>query len=118
MEKLTLLGNIAPAEFLRDYWHKKPLLIRQAIPQFTAPITSKELFKLAAQEDVESRLVSYFKQQWQLKKGPFGAHQHTQNRTLPDTNKKGWTLLVQGVNLHLPKADELLRQFNFLPEAR
>jgi len=118
MEKLTLLGNITPAEFLRDYWHKKPLLIRQAIPQFSAPVELDELIKLAAEEDVESRLITNFKQQWQLKKGPFGKHSKTQNRTLPDVKKKGWTLLVQGVNLHHPKADALLRQFNFLPEAR
>src|SRR5258708_2083363 len=111
MKKLTLLGNITPTEFLRDYWHKKPLLIREAIPQFKAPIALGELFQLAAQEDVESRLVTYFKQQWQLKKGPFGPHYRTQNRTLPDVNKKGWTLLVQGVNLHHPKANALLRQF-------
>lgn len=118
MKKLTLPGNITPAEFLRDYWQKKPLLIRQAIPQFNAPIDLGELFHLAAQEDVESRLVTNFKQQWQLKKGPFRKHSQTQNRTLPDVKKKAWTLLVQGVNLHHPKADALLRQFNFLPEAR
>lgn len=118
MKKLTLLGNITPTEFLRDYWHKKPLLIRQAIPQFKAPINLNELFHLAEQEEVESRLVTNFKQQWQLKKGPFGKHHQTQNRTLPDLKKKAWTLLVQGVNLHHPKADALLRQFTFLPEAR
>lgn len=110
MKKLTLLGNITPTEFLRDYWHKKPLLIRQAIPQFKAPIKATELFKLAAQEEVESRLVTYFKRQWQLKNGPFVS--------LPDTKKKEWTLLVQGVNLHLQEADALLRQFNFLPDSR
>ncbi|WP_243701923.1 cupin domain-containing protein, partial [Pseudomonas aeruginosa] len=29
---LQLLGGLTAAEFLRDYWHRKPLLVRQAIP--------------------------------------------------------------------------------------
>lgn len=112
MKKLALLGNITPTEFLRHYWHKKPLLIRQAIPQFKGPVTASTLFQLAAEDHVESRLITHFSQQWRLKNGPFTS------TTLPDVNKKKWTLLVQGVNLHLPAADSLLRQFNFLPEAR
>ena len=35
MKNLTLLGGLTPAQFMRDYWHKKPLLIRQAIPGIT-----------------------------------------------------------------------------------
>ncbi len=110
MKKLTLLGGLTPQEFLRDTWHKKPLLIRQAIPQF-APILSRQaLVDLAAREDVESRLVSYFNQQWQMQSGPL--------TKLPAFAKKAWTLLVQGVNLHEDAADALLRQFRFLPDAR
>jgi len=110
MKKLTLLANLSPDEFLRDYWHKKPLLIRSAFPQFKAPIDAAELIALAKQDDVESRLVTNFKQQWQLQSGPFAA--------LPDIKKKAWTLLVQGVNLHHPAADALLREFNFIPDTR
>ena len=110
MKKLTLLSDLTPDEFLRDYWHKKPLIIRQAIPQFKAPIAPAELIQLAGQEEVESRLVTHFKRQWQMQNGPFAE--------LPDIKKKEWTLLVQGVNLHHPQADALLRQFNFLPDAR
>lgn len=110
MKKLTLLGNLSPQEFLRDYWHKRPLLIRSAIPQFKAPISATELINLVKQNDVESRLVTYFKQQWHLRNGPF--------LDLPDKKKKSWTLLVQGVNLHHPAADNLLRKFNFLPDTR
>ena len=110
MKKLTLLGNLSPEEFLRDYWHKKPLVIRGAIPNFQAPVNPTELIALAQQEEVESRLVSSSKQRWQLQSGPFA--------TLPDLKKKAWTLLVQGVNLHNPAADALLREFNFLPDTR
>ena len=110
MKNLTLLGGITQAEFLRDYWHKKPLLIRQAIPGFQAPIAPQQLFALASQEDIESRLVTKNKGKWQLQQGPF--------EQLPDATAKPWTLLVQGVNLVDPDADALLRQFKFLPEAR
>lgn len=110
MKNLTLLGGLTPAEFMRDYWHKKPLLIRQAIPGFQAPIGPEALFKLATSDDVESRLVTHFRKKWELQHGPFDQ--------LPLDKKKDWTLLVQGVNLHDDAADQILRQFNFLPNAR
>lgn len=107
---LALLGNISPEQFLRDYWHKKPLLIRQAIPGFKALLTPEELFELASQEDAESRLITFFKKHWEMKSGPI--------KQVPIKEKKDWTLLVQGVNLHNQQADELLRQFRFIPDAR
>lgn len=110
MKKLPLLGGLTPAEFFRDYWHKKPLLIRQAIPSFQPLLSREELFALAAQEDVESRLVTHFKQKWQMTNGPIDA--------LPAIDKKDWTLLVQSVNLHNDDADALMRQFRFIPDAR
>lgn len=110
MKKPTLLGDISPADFLRDYWHKKPLLIRQAIPNFQPAISPDHLFDLASQDDMESRLVTHSKGKWQMQQGPF--------EQLPGHKIKQWTLLVQGVNLVHPEADALLRQFNFLPEAR
>lgn len=110
MKKIPLLGGLSPQQFLRDYWHKKPLLIRQAIPQFK-PIFSREaLCDLVKQDDVESRLITYFDAEWQMQNGPF--------ERLPSFNKKGWTFLVQGVNLHDDAADALMQQFRFLPDAR
>ncbi len=110
MDKKTLLGGLTPAQFLRDYWHKKPLLIRQAIPEFKALLSREALFDMAAREDVESRLITHFRQQWQLEKGPFPK--------VPSPGKNDWTLLIQGVNLHDDAADALLQQFRFLPDAR
>lgn len=107
---LALLGDITPEQFFSEYWHKKPLLIRQAIPGFAPLLSADELFELAGRDDVESRLISFFKQHWEMKNGPF--------EELPTKEKKDWTLLVQGVNLHNRKADTLLRQFRFIPDAR
>ncbi len=110
MKKMTLLGGLTPAQFLREYWHKKPLVIRQALPAFTPPISREALFSLATRDDVESRLITHGDQDWQLRNGPFPE--------LAATYRGIWTLLVQGVNLHNEAADAVLRQFRFLPDAR
>ncbi len=52
---LTLLGGISPAEFMKTYWQRKPLLVRQAIPEFKALLSRSELFDLAEHNEVESR---------------------------------------------------------------
>ncbi|HEY8027131.1 MAG TPA: cupin domain-containing protein [Burkholderiaceae bacterium] len=103
------LGGMTPAVFLRDYWHKKPLLIQQAIPGFQPLIPAEDLFAMAGEEDVESRLITHF-QTWHMQNGPIAE--------VPKRERKNWTLLVQGVNLHNDAADALLRRFNFIPDAR
>ena len=98
-----------PAQFLAEYWQKKPLLIRGACPQILPLFDTRALFALASRDDVESRLVTAFRGNWRLTAGPFAA--------LP-TQKRAWTLLVQGVNLHDARADALMRCFSFLPATR
>jgi len=110
MQKLQLLGNITPAQFLRDYWHKKPLLIRQAIPNFKPLLKFEKLAELATLNHVESRLVTLADGRWDMQQGPLAA--------LPARTQREWTMLVQGMNLHEPKIDALLRQFRFVPDAR
>ncbi len=110
MKKLPLLGNLSPAEFLRDYWHKKPLLIRGAIPGFKPLLKFEKLAELAALNHVESRLVSLRDGEWDMQHGPL--------TDLPARSEPNWTMLVQGMNLHDERADELLRQFRFVPDAR
>ena len=110
----SVLGSISPQEFMRDYWQKKPLLIRQAIPGMQALISRKALFELASEEDVESRLVSGDgdSQPWQMRRGPF------KPRALPPLSRTHWTLLVQGVDLHLDAFAQLRNRFRFIPDAR
>jgi 50S ribosomal protein L16 3-hydroxylase len=104
------LGGMTPETFLKDYWQKKPLLIRAAFPNFEPLLDAPALFQLAQSDEVESRLINSHRQHWSLKNGPFAE--------LPLDQKKAWTLLVQGVNLHDRAADALLRRFNFIPNAR
>ncbi len=107
---LRLLGDITPAQFMRDYWHKKPLLIRQAVPGMQPLLPFDELAALATKDYVESRLVTMTDGQWDMQYGPL--------QTLPPRSQPGWTMLVQGVNLQNDAADALLRQFRFVPDAR
>ncbi|MEN9451993.1 MAG: hypothetical protein RLZZ369_1052, partial [Pseudomonadota bacterium] len=105
---------------MRKYWQKKPLLIRQAIPGVVSPVSRAEMFELAGRDDVESRLVveggpSKGKKaapEWALHHGPI-----TRAR-IPKLNQPRWTLLVQGLDLHVPAAHDLIKQFRFVPDAR
>jgi 50S ribosomal protein L16 3-hydroxylase len=107
---LTLLGGISPEQFMRQYWQKKPLLIRAAVPDFKPLVEGKELLAMAANDEVESRLVEHSAKGWKLSPGPIDKP--------PSMKKKDWTLLVQGVDLHVQAAHELLSQFRFVPDAR
>lgn len=110
---LTLLGGLTASQFMRKHWHKKPLLVRQAIPGFKAPIPRARLLAMAGEEGVESRLIQQLEgDNWKLSHGPLS------RRSLPALTKPGWTVLVQGVDMHDAKARELLQQFRFVPEAR
>ncbi|MDQ2779880.1 MAG: cupin domain-containing protein [Pseudomonadota bacterium] len=114
----ALLGGLSPALFMRRHWQKKPLLVRQACPDVQPPLSRTELFALASQADVESRLVRGPSQRigstdaWQVRPGPLT------RRMLPPISHSGWTLLVQGLELHVPAARALLDQFRFVPDAR
>ena len=110
---LALLGGLSPAQFMRRHWHKKPLLVRQALPGFVPPVQRNELFALAGQEGVEARLIQHQGEQgWTLRHGPLA------RRALPALHQPHWTVLVQGVDLHHEGVHALLQQFRFVPDAR
>lgn len=107
--------SITAQQFLTEYWQKKPLVIRQALPNFINPLSPDELAGLALEEDMESRIVVHTPQQkpyWQLKRGPFNDADFTK---LPKDN---WTLLVQGVDRVVEEVSDLLHHFDFIPQWR
>jgi len=108
----TLLGGLTPAQFMKRHWQKKPLLVRQAMPGLQPLFTPRELFALAARDQVESRIVVREGASWRLQRGPFA------RRALPALVRREWTLLVQGVDLHDQRAHALLHGFSFVPAAR
>jgi 50S ribosomal protein L16 3-hydroxylase len=97
---------------MRRHWQKVPLVVRGALPS-VRPLSRAQLFALAADENVESRLVARRgRSGWTLKHGPFA------RSGLPPLKRPNWTLLVQGVDLHDAATHALLRSFSFVPDAR
>ena len=98
--------------FMRRYWQRAPLLIRQAFPAFRDPLAPREVIALAQSEEVSSRLVRRRGARWSLEHGPIARETFA---TLP---KRDWTVLVQDTNHVSPAADRLLAAFDFVPHAR
>ena len=96
---------------MRRHWQKKPLLVRNALPGALARIDRARLFALAASEGVESRLLVRSGGRWSVRSGPIST------ASLP-ARSRGWTMLVQGVDLHDDDAHRLLRRFRFVADAR
>jgi 50S ribosomal protein L16 3-hydroxylase len=108
----TLLGGLAPREFLARHWQKRPLLVRGAWPGLRDPVSVSDLYRLAARDDCESRVVLRRGARWELRHGPFRV---AELRRMPDSR---WTILVQGFNHFVPAADRMMRRFAFAPYAR
>lgn len=99
--------------FLSDYWQKKPLLIKNALPNFISPVSAEELAGLSLEEEVESRIViQRGAQDYELQNGPFDEDTY---QNLPEKN---WTLLVQGMDKLIPEVADLLKDFDFIPQWR
>ena len=112
---LVLLGGLSPRLFMQRHWQQRPLLVRQAWPGVQPPLTRAQAFAAAGHEDIESRLVMRDDPAgvdgWSLRCGPLP------RRALPAARRPGWTLLLQGLDLHVPAAHEMLQRFRFVPDA-
>lgn len=109
---MTVLGGLSSQAFLRDYWQKRPLLIRQGLPGFRGFLSLPQLQDMAQREDVQSRLVIEREGQWQVRHGPLGSRDY---RGLRHAH---WSLLVQGIEQAHGAGRALLDMFNFIPYAR
>src|SRR5690606_35991504 len=108
-------GGIDVDHFLKEYWQKKPLLIRNAFPGFESPIDPDDLAGLACEENVESRIVmeQHEGKPWQVQYGPFDEDSF---QNLPAKSPR--TLLVQGLDYWVPEVSDLLEHFRFIPNWR
>ncbi|MDR6991133.1 cupin domain-containing protein [Luteimonas sp. 3794] len=106
--------GMPPAQFLRDYWQKRPLLIRNAFPDFEAPLQPEDLAGLACEEVALSRLIRHDRARdgWQVETGPFDED------LFPGLGDRDWTLLVQDVDKWDADVAALLPHFAFLPRWR
>lgn len=103
-----------PAVFLRDYWQKRPLLVRNAFPGLRPPISADELAGLACEPYALARLVIHDaeRDQWAVETGPF------EESRFADLPEEDWTLLVQDVDKWDRDVAGLLGHFRFLPDWR
>lgn len=106
------LQNFDAGEFLREYWQKKPLLIRSPWNCWSNPVDPDELAGLACEADVESRLITQSPSEWELEHGPLPEDRFARQ------GKDPWTLLVQAVDHHIPAVAALLDPFRFVPNWR
>ena len=110
MSILKTIGHLSVDEFMRRHWQRAPLLARNALPDFVSPVSREDVFEMAGDDALTSRLATCRKGRWTLQHGPFD--------DLPSPRRSGWTVLVNGVDRHLDAAHELLARFRFLPDAR
>lgn len=109
---MALLGSLSAADFMRRHWQRSPRLIRAAVPGALPGFDRRRVFALAAEDDVESRLIVHSGREWSVRHGPLP------RRSLPPLTVPRWTLLVQGVDLHDEAVHRLRDRFRFIGDAR
>ncbi len=114
MDVSNLLGGRTPETFLKEYWQKKPLLVRQALPIEMPPLSKQELIGLACDEEANSRLVQerHPAGPWHVTYGPFLEEDF---EALPASH---WTLLVSDCEKLIPQLRYLVEPFRFIPDWR
>ncbi|MDB3935452.1 AraC family ligand binding domain-containing protein [Granulosicoccus sp.] len=99
--------------FLNEIWQKKPLLIRQAFPDFATPLPADELAGLSLEPDTTGRIITQDDNgAFSLEHGPFEEDRFT---TLIGNQ---WSLLVTDVEKHIPEFIAYLQPFRFIPDWR
>lgn len=113
IESIQWPKGIDEQSFLNEYWQKRPLLIRQAFPQFKTPLVADELAGLSLEPDVASKIISCDQRgDYHLEFGPFDEDRFEQ---LTDPL---WSLLVTDVEKSLPELSSYIEPFRFLPDWR
>ena len=112
---LCLPQNITAEQFMADYWQKKPLLIKQGLPQLIGMFEPEDMLGLAIEEEASARLLTQAttkpvnEPQWQVKKSPLT---ETDFDNLPEQ----WTVLVQNLEQWSPELGQLWQAFDFIPQ--
>ena len=112
-QTLPLLGGLSPQQFMKRHWQKKPLLVRGAVPGLQPLLVAQRAVRPGGAR--RGRVAPG--RPTRGRAGPF-AGGRSSGASLPPLSRPGWTLLVQGVDLHDDRAHELLSRFCFVPHAR
>lgn len=105
--------NITPEDFLQNYWQKRPLLIRNGLPQIVGLFEPADIIELAQEEDVTARLLQTHQtaagEKWSLKRSPLTADDF---QDLPAQ----WSVLVQNLEQWSPELGALWQAFGYIPQ--
>jgi len=108
-----LPDNLTPEQFLAEYWQKKPLLIKQGLPQLKDMFEPDDILGLSLDEAATSRLITQNNtdngDQWQLQQSPL-------SEDMFDNLPEQWTVLVQNLEQWSPELGQLWNAFNFIPQ--
>jgi 50S ribosomal protein L16 3-hydroxylase len=113
-QPLDVLGGITAEQFLSEYWQKKPLLVRNAMPEIASLLEPNDVMELALEEHVTARLIKQKDRdpnQWNVKSSPL---LKADFQKMP----KLWTLLVQAVDHYSFDLSALWKKFPFIPQWR
>ena len=113
-QALDVLGGISAEQFLAEYWQKKPLLVRNAIPEIVDILEPNDIMELALDENVNARLIKQKDKdpnQWSVKSSPL---------IKADFQKmpKLWSVLIQAVDHYSFDLAALWKKFPFIPQWR
>lgn len=113
-EPLAVLGGITAEQFLAEYWQKKPLLVRNGLPEIVGLLEPQDVQELALEEHASARLIR------QKDKNPNEWHVKSSPLTKGDFQKlpKLWSILVQAVDHYSFDLSELWKKFPFIPQWR
>ena len=97
--------------FLRDYWQKRPLLIRSPWSAWRNPLEPDDRAGLSCEEGIDSRLITRRTDRLAMESGPLPEDRFTEL-------DGAWTLLVQAVDHHVPDVAAMIQPFRFIPDWR
>lgn len=113
-QPLDVLGGMTAEQFLSEYWQKKPLLVRNAMPEIASLLEPNDVMELALEDHVTARLIKQKDRdpnQWSVKSSPL---LKADFQKMP----KLWTLLVQAVDHYSFDLSALWKKFPFIPQWR
>jgi len=113
MVSIRFPDQLDQAQFLKQYWQRKPLYMPQAWADFENPLPAEELAGLALEEEFPARIVEqHANDNWTVRQGPFC------EADFAALEGKAWSLLITDIEKHLPEFMAYVQPFRFIPDWR
>lgn len=104
----TIFGTLTTEDFLKEYWHKKPLLIKGFHPTPEKLASVENILDMAKDENFESRIIfpPNKDNNWIAKEGPVLDE---------DLKKEEFTVAVHGLDIYFEEFHKIKKAFSFIP---